>query len=182
MTAMANPDIARIMRHSVDHARANTFELVPDVLKVPASNYTDPGRFKLEVDRIFKRLPLMLAPSCEIPTPGDFKTMEVAGVPILLIRGDDGVVRSFVNSCTHRGTNVAVAPAGNARRFTCPYHGWTFSQNGQLLAIASAADFGSVDKSCLNLKALPVVERAGLIFGSLDAGMKLDFDDFLCGY
>ncbi|MCW1384477.1 aromatic ring-hydroxylating dioxygenase subunit alpha [Novosphingobium sp. KCTC 2891] len=182
MTAMANPDIARIMRHSVQHARDNTYELVDEVLKVPASNYTDPGRFKLEVDRIFHRLPLMLAPSCELPNPGDFKTMDVAGVPVLLTRGQDGKVRSFINSCTHRGTNVATAPTGNARRFTCPYHGWTFGQNGELLAIASAADFGEVDKSCLSLKALPVAERAGLIFGSVDPDLKLDIDDFLCGY
>ncbi|MCH7627649.1 aromatic ring-hydroxylating oxygenase subunit alpha [Novosphingobium percolationis] len=182
MTAMENPDIARVMRHSVQHARDNTYELVDEILKVPASNYTDPARFKLEVDRIFRRLPLMLAPSCEIPNPGDFKTMDVCGVPVLLTRGQDGKVRSFINSCTHRGTNVATAPTGNARRFTCPYHGWTFGQDGALLAVAAAADFGEVDKSCLSLKALPVAERAGLIFGSIDPKSTLDIDDFLCGY
>ncbi|WP_408586940.1 aromatic ring-hydroxylating oxygenase subunit alpha [Novosphingobium sp.] len=182
MTAMENPDIARVMRHSVQHARDNTYELVDEILKVPASNYTDPARFKLEVDRIFRRLPLMLAPSCEIPNPGDFKTMDVCGVPVLLTRGQDGKVRSFINSCTHRGTNVATAPTGNAKRFTCPYHGWTFGQDGALLAVAAAADFGEVDKSCLSLKALPVAERAGLIFGSIDPKSTLDIDDFLCGY
>ena len=182
MTAMANPEIARIMRHSVQHARDNTFEMVDDVLRVPAKNYTDEGRFKLEVDRIFKRLPLMLAPSCELPNPGDFKTMDVAGTPVLLARGQDGVVRSFINSCTHRGTNVAVEPTGNTKRFTCPYHGWSFGQKGELIAIASNEDFGRVDKSCLNLTPLPVAERAGLIFGSVDRNLKLDIDDFLCGY
>ena len=182
MTAMENPDIARVMRHSVQHARDNTYELVDEILKVPATNYTDPVRYKAEVDRIFRRLPLMLAPSCEIPNPGDFKTMDVCGVPVLLTRGQDGQVRSFINSCTHRGTNVATAPTGNARRFTCPYHGWTFGQDGSLLAVAAAADFGEVDKSCLSLKALPVAERAGLIFGSIDPKATLDIDDFLCGY
>ncbi|MFW2851816.1 aromatic ring-hydroxylating oxygenase subunit alpha [Sphingomonas sp. TX0543] len=147
MKAMANAEIAAMMRHSVKHARENTFELVDDVLEVPAKNYTDPGRFKLEVDRIFKRLPLMLAPSCEIPSPNDFKTMEVAGIPLLLVRGQDGVVRLFINSCTHRGTNVAVDPTGNAKRFVCPYHGWTFGQQGELIAVAAASDFGKVDKS-----------------------------------
>lgn len=182
MTAMQNAEIARIMRHSVQHARDNTFEQVDDVLRVPAKNYTDEGRFKLEVDRIFKRLPLMLAPSCELPERGDFKTMEVAGIPVLLARGQDGVVRSFINSCTHRGTNVAVEPTGNAKRFVCPYHGWSFGQQGELIAIASNDDFGRVDKSCLNLTPLPVAERAGLIFGSVDPKLKLDIDDFLSGY
>lgn len=182
MKAMANAEIAAMMRHSVKHARENTFELVDDVLEVPAKNYTDPGRFKLEVDRIFKRLPLMLAPSCEIPNPNDFKTMEVAGIPLLLVRGQDGVVRLFINSCTHRGTNVAVDPTGNAKRFVCPYHGWTFGQQGELIAVAAASDFGKVDKSCLGLTALPVAERAGLIFGSVDPKLQLDIDDFLSGY
>jgi len=182
MAAMDNPEIARIMRHSVQHARDNTFELVDDVLRVPAKNYTDEARFKLEVDRIFRRLPLMLAPSCELPAPGDFKTMEVAGIPVLLTRGQDGVVRSFINSCTHRGTNVATAPTGNAKRFVCPYHGWTFGQKGELIAVASASDFGQIDKSCHGLTPLPVAERAGLIFGSVDPRLKLDIDDFLCGY
>ncbi|WP_298675473.1 aromatic ring-hydroxylating dioxygenase subunit alpha [uncultured Sphingomonas sp.] len=182
MRAMANAAIAAMMRHSVKHARENTFELVDDVLAVPAKNYTDAGRFKLEVDRIFKRLPLMLAPSCEIPNPNDFKTMEVAGIPLLLVRGQDGIVRLFVNSCTHRGTNVAVDPTGNAKRFVCPYHGWSFGQKGELIAVAAAGDFGKVDKSCLGLTALPVAERAGLIFGSVDPKLKLDIDDFLSGY
>jgi carnitine monooxygenase subunit len=182
MGAMANAEIAAMIRNSVRRVRENSLELVDEVLRVPAKNYTDPDRFRLEVDRIFKRLPLMLTPSCELPEPDDFKTLDVAGVPVLLVRGQDGIVRSFINSCSHRGANVAKDSTGKARRFVCPYHGWTFGQQGQLIAVASAADFGAVDKSCLGLTALPVVERAGLIFGSIDPQMTLDIDDFLSGY
>ena len=180
--AMSNPQIAAMVRHGIEHAANGTMELVDEVLKVPASNYTSPDRFKLEVDRIFKRLPLMLAPTAELPNPGDYKTLEVAGIPVLLIRGQDGVVRSFINSCSHRGTNVATEDTGNARRFTCPYHGWTFAQTGELLAIASPQDFGKIDKSCYGLTALPVAERAGLIFGSVDPKSTIDIDGFLAGY
>ena len=180
--AMSNPEIAAVIRHSIAHAANGTMDLVDEVLKVPASNYTDPGRFKREVDGIFKRLPLMLAPTAELPNPGDFKTLEVAGIPMLLTRGQDGVVRSFINSCSHRGTNVATDDTGNARRFTCPYHGWTFGQNGALLAISAPGDFGEIDKSCYGLTALPVVERAGLIFGSVDPDSPIDIDTFLSGY
>lgn len=182
MTAMSNPEIAAVIRHSIAHAANGTMDLADEVLKVPASNYTDPARFKREVDGIFKRLPLMLAPTAEMPNPGDFKTLEVAGIPVLLTRGQDGVVRSFINSCTHRGTNVATDDTGNARRFTCPYHGWTFGQNGDLLAVASPGDFGAIDKSCYGLTALPVAERAGLIFGSVDPDSPIDIDTFLSGY
>ena len=180
--AMSNPEIAAMVRHGIEHAANGTMELADSVLKVPASNYTDPARFKLEVDRIFKRLPLMLAPACELPNPGDYKTLEVAGIPVLLVRGQDGIVRSFVNSCTHRGTNVATEDTGNARRFTCPYHGWTFAQTGELLAVGAPQDFGQIDKSCYGLKELPVAERAGLIFGSVDPNSTLDIDAFLSGY
>ena len=180
--AMLNPEIAAMVRDGVDHARNGSMILTDQVMQLPASNYTDPERFQLEVARIFKRLPLMLAPSCELPKPGDYKTLEVAGVPVLLVRGQDGVVRSFINSCTHRGTNVATAPTGNAGRFTCPYHGWTFSQKGELVAVASAEDFGAVDKSCLGLTQLPCAERAGLVFGSVDPKGTVDIDAFLCGY
>ncbi|WP_426163525.1 aromatic ring-hydroxylating oxygenase subunit alpha [Sandarakinorhabdus sp. DWP1-3-1] len=182
MSAMSNPEIAAVIRHSIAHAANNTMDLADEVLKVPASNYTDPARFKQEVDGIFKRLPLMLAPTAELPNSGDFKTLDVAGIPVLLTRGQDGVVRSFINSCTHRGTNVATDDTGNARRFTCPYHGWTFGQNGALLAVASADDFGAIDKSCYGLTALPVAERAGLIFGSVDPHSPIDIDTFLSGY
>jgi nitrite reductase/ring-hydroxylating ferredoxin subunit len=180
--AMSNPEIAAVIRHSITHAANGTMDLADEVLKVPASNYTDPIRFKREVDGIFKRLPLMLAPTAELPNPGDFKTLEVAGIPVLLTRGQDGVVRSFINSCSHRGTNVATDDTGNARRFTCPYHGWTFGQNGALLAVASPGDFGEIDKSCYGLTQLPAVERAGLIFGSVDPDSPIDIDTFLSGY
>src|SRR5262249_13176708 len=136
--------------------------------------YFDPGRFKREVDLIFKRLPLMLAPSAELPNPGDYKTMEVAGIPVLLARGDDGVLRGFLNSCSHRGTNVATQPSGNAKRFICPYHGWTFAQSGALIGVAPPSEFGEVDKSCLNLTPLKVAERAGLIWGILTPDSTLD--------
>ena len=127
-------------------------------------------------------MPLLLAVTAELPKPGDFKTLEAAGVPVLVARGQDGVVRAFVNSCSHRGTAVATEPHGNARRFTCPYHGWTFTQKGELMGIASAEDFGEIDKSCYGLPALPVIERAGLIWGILDPASTLSFDAFLAGY
>ncbi|MDB5448243.1 MAG: hypothetical protein JWQ97_3560 [Phenylobacterium sp.] len=180
--AMLNPQIAAMVRDGVEHAREGSMVLVDKVMSLPASNYTDPDRFKLEVDRIFRRLPLMLATTAELRNAGDFKTLEVAGTPVLLTRGQDGVMRAFVNSCSHRGANVATAERGNAKRFTCPYHGWTFSQAGELVAVASAEDFGEIDKSCHGLIALPCAERAGLIFASVDPQTKVDLDAFLSGY
>jgi len=165
------------------HVHAGTIDTEPDVLRVPATNYYDPARWRLEVDRIFKRLPLMLAFSAELRNPGDYKTLEVVGVPVLLTRGNDGAVRAFVNMCSHRGALlVPEEELGNSRRFSCPYHAWTYDTEGDLVGILSKEDFGPVDRSCLGLTALPVAERAGLVFVVLKPGAQVDFDAFLSGY
>ncbi len=67
-------------KHAIAHAHAGTIEQEPDVLKVPAKNYYDPQRFKTEVKKIFRRMPLVLAPAAEIPNPGDYKAMQAAGM------------------------------------------------------------------------------------------------------
>ena len=175
-------DLAALVKAGMIHARAHTIAKAAGVMKMPARAYYDPAIFDAEVSRIFKRVPLLLAVTAEMPKPGDFKTLDAAGVPVLLTRGQDGEVRAFVNSCSHRGTSVATEPKGNARRFVCPYHGWTFTQKGELMGIASAEDFGEIDKSCYGLTPLRVTERAGLIWGLLDPKSTLSFDSFLAGY
>ena len=175
-------ELAAMVKAGMVHAKAHTIAKAPGVLKLPAKNYYDPAVFDAETARIFRRLPLLLAVTAEMPNRGDFKTLEATGVPVLLTRGQDGEVRAFVNSCSHRGTAVAAEPKGNARRFVCPYHGWTFGQKGELVGIASADDFGAIDKSCYGLVALRVTERAGLIWGILDPASTLSFDAFLSGY
>lgn len=131
---------------------------------------------------MWRRAPLVLALSCELREPGDFRALEAAGVPVLLVRGDDGAVRGFVNSCAHRGAQVVLEPSGRARRFVCPYHAWSYDERGALVGVQARGDFGEVDPSCHGLVALPVAERVGLIWAVLRAGPPLDLDAFLCGY
>jgi phenylpropionate dioxygenase-like ring-hydroxylating dioxygenase large terminal subunit len=175
-------ELAAMVKAGMAHAKAHTIEKADQVLRLPARNYFDPAIFEAEMARIFKRVPLLLAVTAEMRGPGDFKTLTAAGVPVLLTRGQDGEVRAFINSCSHRGTAVAAEPTGNARRFVCPYHGWTFTQKGELMGIASADDFGEIDKSCYGLTPLRVTERAGLIWGIVDPKSTLSFDAFLAGY
>jgi len=175
-------ELAAMVKAGMVHAKAHTIAKAPSVLKLAARRYYDPAIFETEIRQIFRRVPLLLAVTAEMPKPGDFKTIEAAGVPVLLTRGQDGAVRAFVNSCSHRGTSVATEPRGNARRFVCPYHGWTFTQKGELMGVASADDFGAIDKSCYGLTPLPVTERAGLIWGIVTPGSTLSFDIFLAGY
>lgn len=178
---MSQEHLREMVRSLVDHGRQGSMELADNVVRIPASTYTDPELFEREKARIFKRLPLMLAPSCELPNPGDYKAMDVLGMPVLLSRQKDGEVVAFVNMCTHRGNPLAQG-TGNASRFMCGYHGWTFKGDGSLIGVASPQDFGAIDKAAHCLKRYPVLERAGLIWVILDPASKLDIADYLCGY
>jgi phenylpropionate dioxygenase-like ring-hydroxylating dioxygenase large terminal subunit len=94
------------------------------------------------MDRIFKRLPLLLAFTCEMLEAGDYKAMDVIGAPVLIAPGKDGVVRAFVTVCSHRGTVVANEGKGTCTRFVCPYHGWTYSDRSELIGVAGRRKFG----------------------------------------
>jgi phenylpropionate dioxygenase-like ring-hydroxylating dioxygenase large terminal subunit len=178
---MSRQELVDMTRSLIAHGEADTMELADEVTRVPASAYTDPELFEAEKNQIFRRLPLMVAPSCELPEPGDFKAMDICGVPVFLSRQKDGEVIAFLNMCSHRG-NPIVAGTGNAARFTCGYHGWTFKQNGDLIGVASPQDFGEIDKSAHCLTRFPVHESAGLIWCTLDPHSKLPIADYLCGY
>lgn len=152
----------------------------PEVARMPASHYFSHDRFAQEKQQLFRRIPLMLAASCELPEANTYKAMEVAGVPVLLVRNGAGEARAFLNACTHRGSQLAEG-CGKASRFSCPYHGWTFTADGKLLAVAAARYFGEVDKAGLGLREFPLQESAGLIWVVLDPASQLDISAFLQG-
>ena len=178
---MSRQELIDMTRSLVAHGAAGTMEYAEDVVRIPAASYTDEALFEREKKQIFRRLPLMVAPSCELPNLGDYKAMDICGVPLLLTRQKDGTVGAFLNMCTHRGNPIA-GGCGNASRFTCGYHGWTFKNDGDLLGVASPQDFGKIDKATHCLKRFPVYESAGLIWVTLDPDSTLDIADYLCGY
>src|SRR5690606_5266119 len=125
-------ELERAARDGLACTRSGILPGEDGILEVEAAAYSDPDRFAGELRSIFRRIPLMLAASCELPLPGDYKAIDVAGVPVLLIRAKDGAVRAFLNACTHRGAKLAEG-CGAKTRLTCPFHGWTFSLDGKLL-------------------------------------------------
>ena len=178
MNKAARARLIEIAQDVTQHAAAKTFRTAESTMTLPASMYTDHQRFHDELTKLFRRVPLMLAASCELRNSGDYKTMDVAGVPILLTRDRSGVAHALVNICTHRGAPVA-SGAGNATRFVCPYHGWTYGIDGRLAAVASAKDFGEIDKASFAMRRLPVYERYGLIWVTADPAAVLETDRFL---
>ena len=119
-----------------------TQDQVEAIHRVPAIDYYDPDRWQTEIERVFRRLPLVLASSSELAEPGAYHAIEVAGVPVVVMRGEDGKVRAFLNSCSHRGAMVVPEGVGQAHRHACPYHSWTYDTRGALVSIYEEEHFG----------------------------------------
>lgn len=145
------------------------------------SAYTDPARLAREQELLFRQTPLFMGISQQIPKPGDYLTNHLTGVPILVIRGDDGNAKAFLNVCRHRGSKLLEGCGKGKRRFSCPYHGWTYDTAGTLVNILEEKKFGSVDKATLGLTPLPVEEKYGLIFVRPTPGEPVDIDAQLGG-
>jgi len=171
-------DIAEEM---LGHVENRTTAQAPDHLRVPVAKYLDPAVWRKEKERIFHRLPLMLAMTAEMPQPNDYKAMEVVGKPVLITRGKDGRARAFLNVCKHRAMHMAADGRGNCARFVCQYHGWTYANDGSLVGIAEAGAYGAIDKATLGLTELPCDEAAGLIFVILTPDLPIDARAWLGG-
>lgn len=175
-------DYSRAGARLLAHVENGTTDWAPSVRRVPVDDYLNPERWATEMEQIFRRQPLMLALSMELPENGSYKTMDVAGQPVLMTRGKDGKVRAFLNVCSHRQAIVMPDACGKASRFTCPYHGWTFNSEGKLIGLADKQKFGEVDTADLNLVSLPCAEKAGMVFVALRPDAHFDADEFLAGF
>jgi nitrite reductase/ring-hydroxylating ferredoxin subunit len=152
----------------------------PQPMRVPASAYADAQRFDDEMRDIFLRVPLLVALACEVPAAGDYVAYDIVGRPLLIIRGDDGQIRTFLNVCRHRGAKLTDETCGTARRLMCPYHSWSYDTSGTLVAIPGQATFGEIDVT--GLIELLSEERAGAVFATLDPNGVLDLDQWLGGF
>jgi methanesulfonate monooxygenase large subunit len=110
---------------------------LPSTHYVDTRLYTDPGIFAEEREKIFGRTWIVGCHESELPEPHDFRTFQhPAGRSLVLVRGEDRVVRAFFNICPHRGNTLVYEPSGNARALTCIFHAWTFDCRGQCTGIA----------------------------------------------
>jgi choline monooxygenase len=98
---------------------------------LPHVCYTSPGFFDAEMETIFLTQWIFSGRGDQIPQVGDYMTATVAGTPLVIVRDRNMEIRCFVNSCRHRGTRL-VSGTGNAKRFLCPYHAWSFDLDGHL--------------------------------------------------
>lgn len=142
----------------------------PDTGWVNRRVFVDDDVHALEMARIFARSWLFVGHDSEVANLGDYVTRTMGDDPVILSHTSDGEFKVFLNACPHRGALLCRADAGNTPSFNCPYHGWTFRNNGELNTLADSRESyrGKVDFADYNLVEARVGSYAGLIFATFN--------------
>jgi ethylbenzene dioxygenase alpha subunit len=132
--------------------------------------FADAEVYQAELEKIFGRAWLMIGHESLLPAPNDFFHTYMGEDPVVLSRDSKGGLHAFLNRCRHRGNRIVRADIGNAKRFMCPYHGWTYSNDGKLAYVPGEQEayYGELDKSCLGLVQARVDTYAGIVFATWD--------------
>jgi phenylpropionate dioxygenase-like ring-hydroxylating dioxygenase large terminal subunit len=154
----------------------------PEAGRIPAFIYTHPAVYALELERIFQRAWLFVAHESEIPERGDYVTRHMGEQPVIVSRGEDGLIRVMLNVCRHRAMRVVRADAGNSAHFRCPYHGFTYASTGQLTGVPFQKEaYGDgLDRSQIRLLQARAASYRGLIFATWDHDGE-SLDEYLGG-
>ena len=131
--------------------------------------YHDPDIFEDEFTKIWYRQWVYVGHDSEVAEPGDYRTKMIGRQPVIMVRDEGGEINLLLNRCAHRGNIVCQTESGNANVFRCAYHGWTYSNKGELLGATFRGAYGdSFRKEALPLSKVPRVgSYRGLVFGSL---------------
>jgi len=146
------------------HIAAGTTDRGREVWREPVAHYRSAERLERERD-VLRRHPTPFCPSAALPEVGSYVARRAGGIPLLVVRGRDRIVRAFRNACRHRGTELA-SGAGCAQAFVCPYHGWSYRLDGRLQSIPHREGFPDLDEATHGLAPVHVEEKLGLVFAS----------------
>ena len=138
-----------------------------EALTLPSSWYIDPRILQLERNTAFARSWQLVGRADQVREPGQYITCELAGEPILVTRGGDGVLRGFFNVCRHHAAAVMTQPGGKTQTLRCPYHGWTYNLDGALIVTPEFAGVRNFDRSANRLLPVQTATWEGLVFVNL---------------
>jgi len=151
---------------------------------IPARYYTDPDIYEYEKEQIFSKNWWLAGHESRLQQPGDYITQKIFEQNILVVRGNDGVIRAFYNVCQHRGHELALDDAGRfSKLIVCPYHAWSYTFDGALARARNTDELPEFDKCNFGLQSVRCETFMGFIFVNLDpqaiplADMVEDLDD-----
>jgi phenylpropionate dioxygenase-like ring-hydroxylating dioxygenase large terminal subunit len=164
--------------------KAKSFFMTSESSVVSVERYRDAATFEAERQKLFRRLPVVAAHSSELENSGDFLTRVISDLPLLLSRDSSGGINAFLNICRHRGAELVAEANGCKQRFSCPYHAWTYSNDGLFKGAPHLDEgFPNLIKSEYGLTRLPALEREGLIWiianPTLAARSQLQIETFI---
>ena len=168
----------RLLAHNLN----GTTDQADGIMVKPVADYIDNEVIGSEVNKIFYDYPVPIALSAELKDNNSYKATKVIDTPLLITKGEDGVVRTFINICKHRGAPVCPEGIGKKSKFNCTYHGWMYDNTGNLVNIFKSDTFGDIDKSKIKLTELFCEERSGFIWACLNPDIKYDLNEWMNGF
>ncbi|BBX62636.1 hypothetical protein MSAS_18100 [Mycobacterium saskatchewanense] len=169
---MQHDQLIDLTRRALKLARDNATDLAPAPHRIDARDYTSVERHSRD-RALIQASPQLVGYGSELPGPNAYCVKTVMGRSVLLTRASDGSVRAFDNVCLHRQAQVATG-CGVAKRFSCPYHAWTYDNAGRLVGLPGREGFPELHVKSDGLTELPAAEFAGFLWVALDSGATLD--------
>ncbi|MDB5668199.1 MAG: aromatic ring-hydroxylating dioxygenase subunit alpha [Alphaproteobacteria bacterium] len=140
------------------------------MLSLPGWLYHDPEYFAVEMARVIRPGWQIVCHVGDIAEAGEWRTLDLLGESILVIRGTDGAVRAFANICRHRGSRLVDGVEGCAKRLTCPYHAWTYASDGRLIGLSERESYGDLKLEDWGLIPVELELWRGFVFVRLESG------------
>lgn len=167
-------DLPTVQEVLADDQRLTPSRQVPEVMRETSTTdmgldtfdvdrYVDPAIHRREVEQVWRTVWQVACREQDIPDPGDHVIYEIADDSLIVVRGDDGVIRALHNSCLHRGTMLR-PEGGSATEFRCRVHGFCWSREGRLAQIPSGWDFPHIDQDSFDLPQARVDTWGGFVF------------------
>jgi phenylpropionate dioxygenase-like ring-hydroxylating dioxygenase large terminal subunit len=131
---------------------------------LPAWIYSDPEFFELEKERVFAASWQVVCHESDVPTPGDWHTLDYLGESVIVVRGKGRALRAFTNVCRHRGSRLVDGSSGCARKLVCPYHAWSYDLDGALVGVPDSVSYPDLDKARHGLVPVSLEIWRGFVF------------------
>jgi len=169
----------RLLKGLLKHLDAKTNVDAGGIMKTPAETYTSEDRFEIEWKTFFQDHPQIIGMSGDLAEANSFFTVNDFGSSIIATRNPAGEFKAYANVCSHRGAEIEQKRRGIKSKFSCPFHGWTFNNQGSLVGYPQSKQFGEIDKDCYGLTELPCLEKYGFLWVHPNSKGEIRLKDLL---